>query len=652
MTTSTPDKNHTKSKKKKKNDKKSSALKPRKKKNHNDDGEDGSDVDERGNIIGLIDYDYVDENENGSSEEERCARLSEAQGVLKKLMKKKRSNKRGSTLKKCRRSARLKTKTARKQNSGRSQMHALAHIPEYEVFIENDGTAHAVHPHYLQIPPQMNPHQPQRPETIQQPVQDDMLTKMMVLSQLCSQVEKMDKRQAAKRRKKKRRVKCVDSTEEEDSSESSSESDEFDVDEEEEDEEDLRETFTPIEQKYYKSLSKKKRRNAVEEYEILREYYKTEIPLKFKILSLKNTSDQSKCFLLNRLRTFQNMEPHENEFHKLNAWFTQFEKLPLANYVQFPIQKKNNSPKEIYNYLVESRKTMDSAVYGHEHVKDEIVQLISGWISNEAGTGQVLALQGPPGNGKTTLVKNGLSKVLGRPFALIALGGAKDSAFMCGHDYTFEGSKPGRIVEVLRDTACMNPVIFFDEIDKLSESPAGKEISNLLCHLLDPVQNSSFQDRYFSGIDIDLSKAMFVLSFNDESKVDPVLKDRMRVIRMRGFKTQEKIKIANEYLLPEICKEFNFKEKDIKLSTESIKHLIDRYTKEHGVRDLRRNLCTVVSKLNVLKLVGKRSDSKIKKIVKYSLPSCKFPIEITTDNIDMLLKKNNSNALSVPNMYV
>ena len=114
MTTSTPDKNHTKSKKKKKNDKKSSALKPRKKKNHNDDGEDGSDVDERGNIIGLIDYDYVDENENESSEEERCARLSEAQGVLKKIMKNKRSNKRGSTLKKCRRSARLKTKTARK----------------------------------------------------------------------------------------------------------------------------------------------------------------------------------------------------------------------------------------------------------------------------------------------------------------------------------------------------------------------------------------------------------------------------------------------------------------------------------------------------------------------------------------------------------
>lgn len=618
MTNSTPDKNHKKINKKRK----ANPRKPRKRKEHNDDGEDGSDVDERGNIKDLIDYDYVDENEEDTSSEE------ENETFLKKIIKK-RSKKRGSSLKKCRRSARLAKKNLR---GGMLPPHIKQLQPEFELFIEND----VVHPSYLQIPShQMNS-------------QDDMLTKMMVLSQLCAQVEQMDKRHEKKKKMKTRRSKKV--VESSTDSEDSDSDEDFDTDEE--GEEDLRETFTPAEQKYYKSLSKKKRRNAVEEYEILREYHKTDIPLKFKILSLKNTSDQSKCFLLNRLRTFQNMEPHENEFHKLNAWFTQFEKLPLANYVQFPIQKKNNSPKEIYKYLVESRKTMDSAVYGHEHVKDEIVQLISGWISNEAGTGQVLALQGPPGNGKTTLVKNGLSKVLGRPFALIALGGAKDSAFMCGHDYTFEGSKPGRIVEVLRDTACMNPVIFFDEIDKLSESPAGKEISNLLCHLLDPVQNSSFQDRYFSGIDIDLSKAMFVLSFNDESKVDPVLKDRMRVIRMRGFKTPEKIKIANEYLLPEICKEFNFKEKDIKLSTESIKHLIDRYTKEHGVRDLRRNLCTVVSKLNVLKLVGKRSDSKIKKIVKYSLPSCKFPIEITAENIDVLLKKNNSNALTVPNMYV
>jgi ATP-dependent Lon protease len=643
MTTSTPDQKHSKKKKKNGKKEKKPQLKSRlrKRKNSSDDGdEENSDVDERGNIKGLIDYDYEDdvyERDVCSDNEEKKSSKTGSKAKTRGKTK----GKRGSSLKKCRRSARLAKQNLQSKIHSRAKPNkrrqTLTMVPEYEIFVENDGIIQP-HPHYMQMnPPQFQPQI--------QPAQDDMLTKMMVLSQLCAQVEKMDKRRA---RKKKKRVKSVESSTEEETSSD----EEFDIDEAEEDEEDLRETFTPAEQKYYKSLSKKKRRNAVEEYDILREYHKTEIPLKFKILSLKNTTDQSKCFLLNRLATFQSMEPHENEFHKLNAWFTQFEKLPLTNYVQFPIQKKNNSPKEIYEYLLESRKTMDSAVYGHEHVKDEIIQLISGWISNESGTGQVLALQGPPGNGKTTLVKNGLSKVLGRPFALIALGGAKDSAFMCGHDYTFEGSKPGRIVEVLRDTACMNPVIFFDEIDKLSESPAGKEISNLLCHLLDPVQNSTFQDRYFSGIDIDLSKAMFVLSFNDESKVDPVLKDRMRVIRMRGFKTPEKIKIANEYLLPEICKEFNFKEKDIKLPSESIKHLIDRYTKEHGVRDLRRNLCTVVSKLNVLKLVGKRSDSKIKKIVKYSLPSCKFPIEITSDDIDILLKKNNSTALSVPSMYM
>jgi ATP-dependent Lon protease len=356
---------------------------------------------------------------------------------------------------------------------------------------------------------------------------------------------------------------------------------------------------------------------------------------------------------MNRLNSFQEMETTDNEYHKLNAWFSQFQKLPLNEYTKFPISKSANSTKEIYNFLVKSRNTMNKAVYGHEHVKDEIIQLISGWISNEAGTGQVLALQGPPGNGKTTLVKNGLSKVLGRPFSLIALGGAKDSAFLQGHDYTFEGSKPGRIIEVIRDAGCMNPVIFFDEVDKLSDSPAGKEISNLLCHLLDPVQNSTFQDRYFSGIDIDLSKAVFVMSFNNAEKVDPILKDRMRVIHMKGFKTADKIKIAQEYLLPEICEEFNFKLKDLKIPDSVIKYIVEKYTNEHGVRDLRRNLSTIVARLNVIKLVGKRSESKLKKVVRYSLSSkTKFPLTLTTEQADSLLRQNGKSNAGVPSMYM
>lgn len=474
--------------------------------------------------------------------------------------------------------------------------------------------------------------------------QDDTLTKMLVLNQLCAHVENMDKRRRKKRRKRKKEIET--STSEEDSDSSYCEEDEMEMD-------DLRDTFTPAEKKYYKKLNKKKKRDCVEEYDSLRVFNSATVPLKFRILELTELSTHSKAFLMNRLNSFQEMETTDNEYHKLNAWFSQFQKLPLNEYTKFPISKSANSTKEIYNFLVKSRNTMNKAVYGHEHVKDEIIQLISGWISNEAGTGQVLALQGPPGNGKTTLVKNGLSKVLGRPFSLIALGGAKDSAFLQGHDYTFEGSKPGRIIEVIRDAGCMNPVIFFDEVDKLSDSPAGKEISNLLCHLLDPVQNSTFQDRYFSGIDIDLSKAVFVMSFNNAEKVDPILKDRMRVIHMKGFKTADKIKIAQEYLLPEICEEFKFKLKDLKIPDSVIKYIVEKYTNEHGVRDLRRNLSTIVARLNVIKLVGKRSESKLKKVVRYSLPSkTKFPLTLTTEQADSLLRQNGKSNAGVPSMYM
>jgi ATP-dependent Lon protease len=572
--------------------------------------EEASDVDEYGNIVGLIDYDMPDEII-----------------PIRKSMRKKRS-----------RRQLLKNKAlshARKKKRNQNV------IQDIEI-IEFDGVPHHHHHQFMQ------------PMIRQQPQQaDDSLTKMLVLSQLCGQIEEMDKRRRVikrRKRKKKKKKKESESEDEEESSDEDEDSDSSYIDDEED--YDLRDMLTAPEEKYFKKLTKKKRNRCVEEYDMLRMHNITSIPLKFMILQMEHISMQSKAFLMNRLHSFQSMEPTDNEYHKLNAWFTQFQKLPLNDYTKFPMSKTDNSSKEIYKFLADSRATLDGSVYGHDHVKDEIIQLISGWISNEAGTGQVLALQGPPGNGKTTLVKDGLSKVLGRPFALIALGGAKDSAFLQGHDYTFEGSKPGRIIEVIRDAGSMNPVIFFDEVDKLSESPSGKEISNLLCHLLDPVQNSTFQDRYFSGIDIDLSKAVFVMSFNHVEKVDPILLDRMRVIQMKGFKSSDKIKIAQDYLMPSICKEFNFKQKDITVPDDSIKHIIDKYTNEQGVRDLRRKLGTIVAKLNVLKLIGKRSESKLKKIVKFTLPGkTKFPLKVSTEQIDALLRRDGAHGASVPSMY-
>jgi ATP-dependent Lon protease len=551
--------------------------------------EEESDVDEHGNIKGLIDYDMTDDEFPVA----------------------------------VRRSNRLASKRIGSRNKRQLGKRKKTPLRETE-FIEIDALPSPQHPMAW----------------------DDTFGKMLMLSQLCNQVERLGK----KRRPKRKRKKSFDENETSDSSDD----DDSDSTWNELDEDlDLRESLTPVEEKYFKKLSKKNKRELDEEYESLRLLNITTVPLKFRILNLKHVSVSSKGFLMNRLNTFQTMEPTENEYHKLHAWFSNFEKLPLDKFKNFGVSKDKNSTKEIYNFLAKSRKTLDTAVYGHEHVKDEIVQLLSSWISNSEGHGQVLALRGPPGNGKTTLVKNGLSKVIDRPFALIALGGAKDSAFLQGHDYTFEGSKPGRIVEVLRDSECMNPVIFFDEVDKLSETAAGKEISNLLCHLLDPVQNSLFHDRYFSGIDLDLSKAIFVMSFNDIEKVDPILRDRMNVVNMKGFSRSDKIKIANNYLIPELYKEFNFNPKHLKIPDSALRHVIDKYTKEQGVRELRRKLYAIIGKLNVLKIVGKRSESKLKKVIQCSLPApLKFPLTLTSENIDSLLKTSEVSTALVPTMYM
>ena len=176
---------------------------------------------------------------------------------------------------------------------------------------------------------------------------------------------------------------------------------------------------------------------------------------------------------------------------------------------------------------------MNNAIYGHMEAKTHILQVIGKWIRNPDSLGNVLAIQGPMGNGKTTLIKNGIAKSLNRPFEFVALGGASDSAFFEGHSYTYEGSRWGRIVDILHKCGSMNPIICFDELDKVSETAKGDEIINMLIHMTDSSQNSKFQDNYFPGIDIDLSKVLFIFSFNDENKINRILKDRMYVIRTR-----------------------------------------------------------------------------------------------------------------------
>jgi len=250
----------------------------------------------------------------------------------------------------------------------------------------------------------------------------------------------------------------------------------------------------------------------------------------------------------------------------------------------------------------------------------------------------------------TSLVKEGISKILNREFAFVPLGGATDSSYLEGHSYTYEGSTWGKIVDILIRSKSMNPVIYFDELDKISETPKGEEIIGILTHLTDTSQNSQFHDKYFAEIDFDLSKCLFIFSYNDPFKVNPILLDRMYKIKTTGYQVKDKIVIAKQYLIPKIRYEVNFKEGDIIIPDSTLNYIIDTYTeKEDGVRNLKRCIEIIYKKLNLYRLVKPGTTLFDKE---HTL-TVEFPFTVTNDIVNNLIKKDDSGLnKSALNMYL
>ena len=198
----------------------------------------------------------------------------------------------------------------------------------------------------------------------------------------------------------------------------------------------------------------------------------------------------------------------------------------------------------------------------------------------------------------------------------------------------------------------MNPIIYFDELDKISETYKGDEIIHLLTHLTDPSQNTLFQDNYFPGIYFDLSKVLFIFSFNDENKIDRILKDRMYVINTKGFKPNDKISIARDYLLPELYDTFLFSKDDIIFTDDNILYIIEKFTnKEEGVRNLKRSLETIISKINIYYLSNnEKNDNKIS--INFKIKDFQIPLVITNDIIDELLSLNTDTTKPPEHMYM
>ena len=332
---------------------------------------------------------------------------------------------------------------------------------------------------------------------------------------------------------------------------------------------------------------------------------------------------------------------HERHNPKCKEWAKRLLTIPFGEYATLHLNKKSNTKREISKYLLTSHSTLNEVVYGHKQAKNQIIQIISNMICNPHTTGHVFGIQGPPGNGKTTLLKNGLSKVMGRPFEMIQLGGMSDSSYLVGHSFTYDGSQYGRIVQCLIHSECMNPIIYFDELDKVSKTDKGKEITGILTHLTDPSQNMYFQDKYFSGVNIDVSKAIIVFSFNDIKKIDRILLDRIRVINTKGFGSKDKIQIAHKFLLPDIYKNINFDSNNLVWNHDVLQYVILHYTKEEGVRELKRCLDTIITRINMLSLIDEKDYKTID--ISFKIKPFRFPLRLSIDMINILLEKPKQN---------
>lgn len=347
-----------------------------------------------------------------------------------------------------------------------------------------------------------------------------------------------------------------------------------------------------------------------------------------------------------KLNTLRYMEPGSGEYYKVKKWVDAFMRIPFGKYKNLSLTLDDGVDK-CHEFMASAKQTLDDVVYGLDDAKMQILQMVGQWIANPEAVGNAIAIQGPMGTGKTTLVKDGISKILGRDFAFFALGGATDSSVLEGHSYTYEGSMWGKILDIVIQCGNMNPVIYFDELDKVSDTPKGEEIIGILTHLTDTSQNSKFHDKYFAEIDFDLSRCLFIFSYNDEHRVNPILRDRMYRIQTKGYSEKEKSIIARNYQLPKIQEQVKFASDDIVINDATLQYIVSRFTEdEEGVRNLKRCLEIIYTKLNLYRLM-KPGTNIFEKDLSLEV---EFPITVTPEIVDKLIKKREENGRWL-NMY-
>ena len=409
-----------------------------------------------------------------------------------------------------------------------------------------------------------------------------------------------------------------DETEEDDEEEGDEEEgDEEEGDEEEDDDEEeedgeiddsdhpcFDDTEAGREMRYLSSITTSRRKEYKEHEDRLVRGAMCDVPFRFRVLD-SHIPDDVKVQCLSFVR---HLDDEDGEF-KRRSWLERILRVPFGKYTT-----EDGPPKreDAAKHVAMAKSILDKVVHGNLDAKNTLREMVAQGITCPEGRMPVIGLVGPPGIGKTTLAIKGIAEVMNRPFFHISCGGMQDAGAIRGHSYTFEGSTPGAIITALSQTGVMDPVILFDEVDKLNNMPkGGADVQSVLIHLLDPTQNENFEDEYFAGLPRDLSRAIFVLSMNDSTNLSPILRDRVQLVEMDTPKTADKVEIAKGFLIPACLRNVGLTAERVHFPHETLHHAISTGATEAGVRQLKYCLEGIVRRVNMFILIGKKRTREI-----------------------------------------
>lgn len=372
----------------------------------------------------------------------------------------------------------------------------------------------------------------------------------------------------------------------------------------------------------------------LEKFESSLDSYKT---LKYKIVSL-DTNEHNKRIIFEKYNSMNDLSIDDDEYHKLLNWVKWALSIPYNRYKTISF-----TPKGASKYLQNISKKLDENFYGMNKIKQDLMLFINTKLTNPHISNCNLCLKGPPGVGKTSIARF-LSEILEFPFEQISCTSITNKSYIRGHGYTYIGSEPGQIIKCMKKMKYNNGILFFDEFDKIFEKEG---LENTFLDIIDPSQNSEYNDIYLSELKIDISQLWFIFSINNTS-LNSALMDRMYVIDVPGYSHKEKVNILKNHVFPKLIKRLGFKEKDITVSKDICSYFINKIQdKTQGIRYIEKKTFVLLNKILFI-----RNNQNVKfPNMGFKTTSLKFPMVLGNELVDDLVKHESQNDISSTFMY-